>query len=100
MFSEVKPCLGFVRKFIVLATPQDSENGSWNCLDFFVVLVSYIEMTPARVIFEAVPVVVLRLLRLLRVFRLAKALPRLRSIVEALISGFSAVGGRGGEGWG
>ena len=50
------------------------------------------EITPAAFLFEAFPVVVLRLLRLLRVFRLAKALPRLRSIVEALISGFSAVG--------
>jgi hypothetical protein len=49
------------------------------------------EMTPAAVIFNAFPIVV-RLLRLLRVFRLAKALPRLRAIVEALISGFSAVG--------
>jgi hypothetical protein len=61
-------------------------------VDFFVVCIGFIEMTPARIIFEAFPVVVLRLLRLLRVFRLAKALPRLRAIVEALISGFSAVG--------
>ena len=60
--------------------------------DFFVVCVGFAEMTPGKVIFEAFPVVILRLLRLLRVFRLAKALPRLRSIVEALISGFSAVG--------
>jgi voltage-gated sodium channel len=34
---------------------------------------------------------VLRLLRLLRVFRLVKALPRLRSIVESLIQGFTSV---------
>jgi len=74
------------------STPQDSENGSWNCLDFFVVIVGFVEMSPLAFVFEAFPVVVLRLLRLLRVFRLAKALPRLRSIVEALISGFSAVG--------
>jgi len=66
----------------------------WNCLDAFVVLTSFVELTPARVIFEIFPVVVLRLLRLLRVFRLAKALPRLRSIVEALMEGFSAVGYR------
>ena len=100
---------------------RDEENGAWNklgeaiactrsntssqntsrlcltplciqCADFFVVVVGFIEMTPASIIFEAFPVVILRLLRLLRVFRLAKALPRLRSIVEALISGFSAVG--------
>ena len=64
----------------------------WNKLDFFVVAVGFIEMSPLSFIFEAFPVVILRLLRLLRVFRLAKALPRLRSIVEALISGFSAVG--------
>ena len=40
---------------------------------------------------ETVPVVLLRLLRLVRVFRLAQALPRLRAIIEALISGFGAV---------
>jgi voltage-gated sodium channel len=45
-----------------------------------------------QVIFESFPIVILRLLRLLRVFRLAKALPRLRSIVEALMQGFNAVG--------
>ena len=49
-------------------------------------------MSPISFIFEKFPVVILRLLRLLRVFRLAKSLPRLRSIVEALMSGFSAVG--------
>ena len=70
----------------------DDENGAWNWLDFTVVIVGFIELSPIAFIFENFPVVVLRLLRLLRVFRLAKALPRLRSIVEALISGFSAVG--------
>ena len=70
----------------------DPENGSWNCLDCLIVLIGFLEMTPAAFLFENFPIVVLRLLRLLRVFRLAKALPRLRSIVEALISGFSAVG--------
>jgi hypothetical protein len=70
----------------------DRENGAWNKFDFFIVVVGFLEMTPAKVIFEFFPVVVFRLLRLLRVFRLAKALPRLRSIVEALISGFSVVG--------
>ena len=64
---------------------------AWNKLDSFVVFVGFVEMTPGRVVFEAFPVVVLRLLRLLRVFRLAKAFPRLRSIVEALMSGFAAV---------
>jgi Ca2+-binding EF-hand superfamily protein len=70
----------------------DREDGSWNCLDFFIVLVGFLELTPAAFIFKNFPVVLLRLCRLLRVFRLAKALPRLRSIVEALISGFSSVG--------
>jgi len=64
-----------------------------SCLrfDFFIVVVGFLEMTPAKAIFEYFPVVVFRLLRLLRVFRLAKALPRLRSIVQALISGFAVV---------
>jgi hypothetical protein len=70
----------------------DEEHGSWNSLDFLIVWIGFAEMTPAAFIFEEFPVVVLRLLRLLRVFRLAKTLPRLRRIVEALISGFSAVG--------
>jgi len=55
-------------------------------------VIGFLELTAAKVIFKDFPVVLLRLLRLLRVFRLAKTLPRLRSIVEALISGFSAVG--------
>ena len=75
-----------------LPTPTRYLDDAWNKLDAFIVAVGFIEMTPAKVIFENFPVVILRLLRLLRVFRLAKALPRLRSIVEALISGFSAVG--------
>lgn len=70
----------------------DREEGIWNRLDFSIVVIGFIEQTPLRVIFRVFPVVMFRLLRLLRVFRLAKALPRLRSIVEALISGFSAVG--------
>jgi len=70
----------------------DEENGAWNMLDSFIVFVGFVEMTPLSFLVEDFPVVIFRLLRLLRVFRLAKALPRLRSIVEALISGFSAVG--------
>ena len=49
-------------------------------------------MSPLAFVFEAFPVVILRMLRLLRVFRLAKTLPRLRAIVEALMAGFGAVG--------
>jgi len=74
------------------AFPEMYFEDPWNCLDSFVVVVGFIEMTPAYVVFEAFPVVVLRLLRLLRVFRLAKALPRLASIVEALMAAFGAVG--------
>jgi len=70
----------------------DEENGAWNMLDSFIVFVGFVEMTPLEYLVASFPVVIFRLLRLLRVFRLAKALPRLRSIVEALISGFSAVG--------
>eukprot|EP00615_Pteridomonas_danica_P011765 CAMPEP_0114346930 /NCGR_PEP_ID=MMETSP0101-20121206/13474_1 /TAXON_ID=38822 ORGANISM="Pteridomonas danica, Strain PT" /NCGR_SAMPLE_ID=MMETSP0101 /ASSEMBLY_ACC=CAM_ASM_000211 /LENGTH=1430 /DNA_ID=CAMNT_0001483895 /DNA_START=53 /DNA_END=4345 /DNA_ORIENTATION=+ len=71
---------------------NDRQNGSWNRLDFFIVIVGFLELSPAKSIFEAFPIVVLRLLRLMRVFRLAKALPRLRSIVDALLSGFGSVG--------
>jgi len=67
-------------------------DGSWNCLDFFIVIVGFVEMTPLSQELKAFPVVILRLMRVLRVFRLAKALPRLRSVVEALFSGLSAVG--------
>jgi len=70
----------------------DQEQGSWNSLDFFVVVVGYVgETQVGRTIFDNFPVVILKLLRLLRAFRLAKAIPRLRSIVEALFSGLSAV---------
>ena len=70
----------------------DEENGAWNCLDLFIVVVGFVELTPLAFLVEELPIVVFRLLRLLRVFRLAKAFPQLRSIVEALISGFGAVG--------
>lgn len=101
--SPASVALGYISQFIftvelcvkVLALgkfPLKYLDDPWNKLDGFVVMVGFVEMTPGRVIFEAFPVVVLRLLRLLRVFRLAKALPRLRSIVEALIKGLGSVG--------
>jgi hypothetical protein len=71
---------------------SDKEEGPWNCIDFLIVLIGFLEYTSAGVLFHFFPLVLLRLLRLLRVFRLAKALPRLRSIVEALISAFATVG--------
>ena len=43
-------------------------------------------------VFQSDFFVVFRLLRLLRVFRLAKALPRLRSIVDSLLEAFGSVG--------
>jgi len=70
----------------------DAKDGAWNKLDFFIVILGLLELSPAAAIIRIFPVVVLRLLRLLRVFRLAKALPRLRSIVDALMSGMSSVG--------
>lgn len=69
----------------------DEEDGVWNCIDFFIVIVGFMELTPAGFVFKHFPIVLLRLLRLLRVFRVAKAFPRLRSIVEALVSAFSTV---------
>jgi len=70
----------------------DKEHGSWNMLDCFIVVIGFLESSALKHVFQFFPIVLLRLLRLVRVFRLAKALPRLRSIVEALVSGFSSVG--------
>jgi hypothetical protein len=70
----------------------DDENGSWNCIDFLIVMIGFIELTPISFIFANFPIVILRMVRLFRIFKLAKALPRLRSIVEALMSSFSSVG--------
>ena len=52
----------------------DRDNGNWNCLDFLIVFVGFVELSPVSFIFEKFPVVILRLLRLLRIFRLAKSL--------------------------
>ena len=66
---------------------------AWNKLDSFVVLVGFLDMVPALDAYLALfPAATLRLLRLLRLFRLVKALPRLRAIANALVSGFGAVG--------
>ena len=72
--------------------PKRFFKDGWNCLDFFVVITGFVELTPGDVFLAYFPVISLRLLRLLRVFRLAKAFPRLRSIVQALILSFSSVG--------
>ena len=59
-----------------------------NCFDFFVVMTGLIEYMGVQVS----GVVVLRLVRLMRIFRLVKSLPRLKSVVESLVAGFSTVG--------
>jgi hypothetical protein len=80
----------FQRKlFLCFVTNQPS---SLLALFSFLSWGRFLEKTDLAFIFEAFPVVILRLFRLLRVFRLAKAFPRLRSIVEALISGLTSVG--------
>ena len=72
--------------------PEHFFKDGWNCLDFFVVFTGFVELTPGDAVLAFFPVTILRLLRLLRVFRLAKAFPRLRSIVQALILSFNSVG--------
>jgi len=67
-------------------------DGNWNRLDFFVVVVGFIDLSPASFIFASFPMLTIRLLKLFRLFRIARTLPRLRSIVDALISSFSSVG--------
>lgn len=67
-------------------------DGNWNRLDFFVVVVGFIDLSPASYIFASFPMLTIRLLRLFRLFRIARTLPRLRSIVDALINSFSSVG--------
>jgi len=63
---------------------------SWNCFDFFIVAACFIFMLPFLPDVGSL-LAMLRLLRLLRVLKLVKALPQLRIIIEALISGFSSI---------
>jgi voltage-gated sodium channel len=69
---------------------NDPQNGSWNRLDFFIVVIGFVEISGVSFL-DFFPVVLLRLLRLLRVLRLTKAFPGLRSIVDALLSGLTSV---------
>jgi voltage-gated sodium channel len=62
----------------------------WNKFDFFIVAVCWIFNVPALQSQRSL-VSMLRLLRLLRVLKLVNALPQLRIIIEALISGFSSI---------
>ena len=73
-------------------TPWRYFNDAWNRLDFVIILVGWLELTPAESVLSIFPLKTLRLLRLLRVFRLAPALPRLQRIVESLIASLSSVG--------
>jgi voltage-gated sodium channel len=63
---------------------------NWNKFDFFIVFACFFFMIP---VFPNVSSMLsmLRLLRLLRVLKLVKALPELRIIIEALISGFGSI---------
>ena len=83
---------------------------NWNKFDSLIVLNGWFEVTnPLANAYAALAlciifcffqvggitvkgVAVLRLLRLLRLLRVVRALPRLRSIVESLVQGFTAVG--------
>ena len=62
----------------------------WNCFDFFIVAAAFIFMLPFMPDLSSM-LAMLRLLRLLRVLKLVKALPQLRIIIEALISGFGSI---------
>lgn len=62
----------------------------WNCFDLFIVGACYIFMLPFMPNLSSL-LSMLRLLRLLRVLKLVKALPQLRIIIEALISGFGSI---------
>ena len=63
---------------------------AWNCFDFFIVAACFVFMLPFMPDVGSM-LAMLRLLRLLRVLKLVKALPQLRIIIEALISGFGSI---------
>ena len=71
-------------------TPLNYFNDSWNCFDFFIVAACFLFMLPFLPNLGSI-LAMLRLLRLLRVLKLVKALPQLRIIIEALISGFGSI---------
>ena len=61
----------------------------WSQFDFLIVCNGWLDLMQ---IFQSDFLVVFRLLRLLRVFRLARAFPKLRSIVNSLLKALSSVG--------
>eukprot|EP00613_Pedinella_sp_CCMP2098_P075335 CAMPEP_0171912944 /NCGR_PEP_ID=MMETSP0993-20121228/11445_1 /TAXON_ID=483369 /ORGANISM="non described non described, Strain CCMP2098" /LENGTH=1353 /DNA_ID=CAMNT_0012546867 /DNA_START=112 /DNA_END=4169 /DNA_ORIENTATION=- len=70
--------------------PHKYFHDSWNCFDFFIVAACFAFMLPFMPDAGGM-LAMLRLLRLLRVLKLVKALPELRIIIEALISGFGSI---------
>mmetsp|Transcript_856 Transcript_856/g.1796 ORF Transcript_856/g.1796 Transcript_856/m.1796 type:complete len:1273 (-) Transcript_856:158-3976(-) len=70
--------------------PHKYFHDSWNCFDFFIVAACFAFMLPFMPDAGGM-LAMLRLLRLLRVLKLVKALPQLRVIIEALISGFGSI---------
>jgi voltage-gated sodium channel len=61
----------------------------WSQFDFLIVCNGWLDLLR---VFQSDFLVVFRLLRLLRVFRLARAFPKLRSIVNSLLSALTSVG--------
>ena len=73
-------------------TPLRYFNDSWNCFDFFIVAACWFFIVGESFLPDLSSMLaMLRLLRLLRVLKLVKALPQLRIIIEALISGFGSI---------
>jgi len=71
-------------------TPLRFFHDAWNCFDFGIVFACYVFMLPFMPNLSSL-LGMLRLLRLLRVLKLVKALPELRIIIEALISGLGSI---------
>ena len=63
---------------------------AWNIFDFVIVFACFVFMLPFMPDVSSM-LAMLRLLRLLRVLKLVRALPQLRIIIEALISGFGSI---------
>jgi len=78
----------FVKTAALKDKPLDYFKNPWNRFDLLIVANGWLDFFQLSI---SKSVSILRLLRMLRVFRLAKALPRLRSIVESLIKGFGSV---------
>jgi hypothetical protein len=62
----------------------------WNCFDFAIVALCCLFQLPFLPNVDSI-LAMLRLLRLLRVLKLVKALPELKIIIDALISGFGSI---------